>query len=145
MAAPKSAPIQVVGLTEFKAAMRRMGGDLKDLTAINKRAAETVADEGRSRAPHVSGNLAGTIRAGANQTWGYVKAGNNKKKRKGKSTHESGAVPYAGPIHFGWPAHGISPNPFLYEALDARRFEVVDAYEAHIEGLVEKVGRETPP
>jgi hypothetical protein len=54
-------------------------------------------------------------------------------------------VPYAGPIHFGWPRHNIAPNPFIYDALDDRKAEVIDKYEAHIEALVEKVGRETPP
>jgi hypothetical protein len=131
MAAGKPA-VQVHGAAEFRAAMKRMGADLSDLTAINKAAAQPVAETARGVAPHLTGALAGTVRAGGTQKRGYVAAGRR-------------SVPYAGPIHFGWPARNISPQPFLYEALDDRRTEVVEKYEAHIEALVEKVGRETPP
>jgi len=124
--------IQVQGAKELRAALKRMGADLVDLTAINKAAAEKVAESARDIVPHLTGALGGTIKATATRTRGRVQAG-------------SRPVPYAGPIHFGWPARNISPQPFLYEALDERRDEVVEAYEAHIEALVEKVGRETPP
>jgi hypothetical protein len=131
MAAGKPA-IRVTGAQEFRAAMKRMGADLSDLTAINRSAAEKVASTAQGRAPVLSGALAGTIRAGATQTRGTVKAG-------------SRAVPYAGPIHFGWPRRNIGPQPFIYDALDERKGDVIGAYEAHVEALVEKVGRETPP
>lgn len=131
MAAGKPA-VQVTGAREFRRAMSKMGADLKDLSAINKAAAQTVADEARGRAPVLTGRLAGSVRAGATRTKGYVRAGGR-------------AIPYAGVIHFGWPAHNISPNPFIYDALDDRKQDVIDKYEAHIEALVEKVGRETPP
>lgn len=124
--------VKVTGAKEFRAAMKRMDGDLSDLSAINKAAAETVAGDARGRAPVLSGTLAGSIRAGATRTRGYVKAG-------------SKGIPYAGPIHFGWPRHNIEPQPFVYDALDDRRGEIIDRYEAHIEALVDKVERETPP
>jgi len=124
--------IKVSGAKEFRAAMKRMGADLSDLTAINKAAAETVAHQSRLYAPRLTGRLEGSIRPGATRTRGYVKAGN-------------GGIPYAGVIHFGWPRHSISPNPFLYDALDDRKAEVIERYEAHIEALVEKVARDTPP
>ncbi len=131
MAAGK-ARVQVTGAREFRAAMKKMGADLSDLTAINKAAAQKVADTARGRAPVLSGRLRGSIRAGATRTRGTVKAGTN-------------GIPYAGVIHFGWPRHNIEPQPFIYDALDERKGEVIDAYEAHIEALVLKVGRETPP
>lgn len=131
MAAGKPA-VRVEGAREFRAAMKRMGADLSDLTAINKAASSIVAQRAREYVPRLSGRLEGSIRAGATRTRGYVKAGNN-------------GIPYAGVIHFGWPGHGIEPDPFLYDASDDRRGEVIDRYEAHIEALVEKVGRETPP
>jgi hypothetical protein len=124
--------VKVTGAREFRAAMKHMSADLSDLTAINKAAASTVATEARNRAPVLTGRLAGSIRAGATRTRGYVKAG-------GRS------IPYAGPIHFGWPRHNIEPQPFIFAALDDRRTEIIDKYEAHIEALVLKVERETPP
>jgi hypothetical protein len=111
--------------------MKRMGADLSDLTKINKQAAETVLDTARSLTPTRTGRLRKSLRAGATRTRGTVSAG-------------GGLVEYAGPIHFGWPARNIEPNPFIYDALDARKGEVVDKYEAHIEALVRKLDRETP-
>ena len=131
MAAGKPA-VKVTGAREFRDAMRRMGGDLKDLTAIHKRAAEDVAAGGRTRAPYDTGMLAGTITARATTTKGYVLAGGR-------------TVPYAGVIHYGWPARNIEAQPFLTDSLDDRKDAIVGMYEAHIEALVEKVARETPP
>ncbi len=124
--------IKVSGAKEFRAAMKRMEADLKDYTAVNKRAAQMVADTARERAPVLTGALQGSIRPGATRTRGYVKAGGR-------------GIPYAGPIHFGWPRRNIRPQPFIFDALDERKDAVVEQYERHIEALVEKVGRETPP
>lgn len=131
MAAGKPA-IQVHGAKEFRAAMKRMEADLKDYSAVNRRAASMVADTARDRAPVLTGALAGSVRPGATRTRGYVKAGGR-------------GIPYAGPIHFGWPRRNIAPQPFIFDALDERKGDVIEAYEAYIEALVEKVGRETPP
>ncbi len=120
--------IQVSGAKEFRAAMQKMGADLSDLTAINRRLAETVADAARSSAPVLTGRLSGSIRAGATRTKGYVRAG-------GRS------IPYAGVIHFGWPRHNIAPQPFIYD----KKSDVIETYDRYVEALVEKVGRDTPP
>ena len=53
-------------------------------------------------------------------------------------------VPYAGVIHFGWPAHNIEPQPFLYEALEDKREDVATLYGLGIEVLIDKLDRETP-
>jgi len=129
---PSTAPrIQVTGAKELRKALRRMGDDLSDMKAIHKAAADKVADRARERVPIRSGKLRGTIRSTASKRRAGVSAG-----RK--------LVPYAGPIHFGWPAHNISPQPFLYEALDDRRSAVVNLYVERVGQLVERVGRETP-
>jgi hypothetical protein len=47
-------------------------------------------------------------------------------------------VPYAGPIHFGWPARNIRPNPFIYQVLDSRRDEVLKLYERRIDEIITK-------
>ncbi len=47
-------------------------------------------------------------------------------------------MPYAGPIIFGWHKHDIKPQPFIYHALDARRGEVLVAYEAALGRLIEE-------
>jgi hypothetical protein len=123
--------IKVEGLKELSRALKRMEGNVQDLTAVNRDAAGLVASRAMSRAPVRSGRLKKSIRAGASKSRGYVAAG-----RK--------LVPYAGPIHFGWHRRHIVPNPFIYEALDERHDEVVAKYEKEIGDLVRRVGRETP-
>jgi hypothetical protein len=108
-----------------------MGADLKDMQRTNKAAAQPVSDRARDIAPHLTGALSRSVRPTATQREGAVLSG-------------SRAVPYAGPIHFGWPARNIEPQPFLYDALDDRRDQVVEVYEARVESLVRKLDRETP-
>ena len=112
--------------------MRHMGADLKDLSAVHKAAAEVVADAARGKAPVQSGELRGDIRAKGTKTFGSVAVGRR-------------SIPYAGPIHFGWPRHNIEAQPFIYDALEERSAYVVEKYDQYVEALVNKVGRETPP
>jgi hypothetical protein len=65
------------------------------------------------------------MRAAATQTSGKVRVGN-------------AAVPYAGAIHFGWPARRIKPQPFIYDTLDGRRQEIAALYRERIFQLVKK-------
>lgn len=123
--------VQVHGAREFRAAMKTMQADLKDLTAVNKAAAQPVYQEALSTVPIRSGNLRDTHRVRATRTGARVTAG-------------SGVVPYAGPIHFGWPAHNIEPNPWLWEAAADREKDVVGEYEQHIAALIRKVDAMTP-
>lgn len=123
--------VQVTGAKELRKALRHMGADLKDMQRTNKAAAKVVADRGREIAPRETGALAGSTRATASQREGAVLAG-------------SRSVPYAGPIHFGWPRHNIEPNPFLYDAADQRGDEVRDVYERRVSELVRRLDRETP-
>ena len=117
------------GAAEFRAKLQQMGVDLKDFKTINRLIAENVADNARGRAPvgrdrkgHSGGTLQGDIRAGATKTRAYVSVGRKK-------------IPYAGPIHFGWPARNIEPNPFLYEAMDSRADDVREVYAKRVDEL----------
>ena len=85
-----------------------------------------IVPEALSRVPRRSGRLAASIRSSATVKSGVVRAGGAK-------------LPYAKPIHFGWPKHNISPQPFLYEALDARRSAVIDAYVERVAKIVDRV------
>lgn len=128
---PGKPAVQVTGARELRKALRNMGDDLSDLTALHRDLAEIVASAARPRTPVRSGRLRESIRGKGSKTRASVMAG-------------SRVIPYAGPIHFGWPAHGISPQPFLYDALDARKRAVVDKYEDRVGDLVKKLDRETP-
>ena len=111
--------------------MKRMGQDLKQLTAVHRAAADKVAADARLRAPVRTGRLRKSIRAGATTKHGSVSAGGR-------------LVPYAGPIHFGWPRRNIEPQPFLYDALDHRRAEVIELYEKRVDELIRRADRDMP-
>jgi hypothetical protein len=120
------AKVQITGLNEVVRDLRRMKQRdiLIAIKDANKEAAEKVALQAKVEVPVRSGKLQRSIRPGATQRSGFVKAGSAVR------------VPYAGPIHFGWFRHHILPQPFLYKALDKRIGEVYAAYERQIEKVI---------
>lgn len=120
--------IKIEGLRELQKEIRRLEDqDLKKaLRTANKDAAQIVADEAQNTVPRRSGRLAASIKAKGGQRDATVKAGTGSR------------VPYAAPIHFGWRARNITPQPFLYEAQDSRREEVIRFYERAMEDLADK-------
>lgn len=130
--------IEVEGARELRRHLARIKNKElnKQLKTANKEAAEPVADKAKQLAPVRSGRLARSIKSAATLREGRVKAGS------------AARVPYAGPIHFGWPsrpnpARGwrggpIRPQPFIYHALDRRREQVRQAYEEAMDRLARK-------
>ena len=119
--------IKATGVKELRRELRKMGDDLEDLKALNLDVATLVSDRAKDIVPRRTGTLADTIRPAGTKTAGRVRAGFKR-------------VPYAGVIHFGWPARRIQPQPFLYDALDQRRGEVFDAYFKGIKQIQRKAG-----
>lgn len=117
---------RIDGLREVQRDLRRLGDDTKsEMKETHRQAAEIVVRGAIRLVPKRTGRLALSIKALATQSSGRVRAG-------------SASVPYAGPIHFGWPARKIAPQPFIYDALDPRRDEIRRLYEDRINELVEK-------
>jgi len=131
MAAGPAARVQVIGGPQMRRALKHMGADLADLSAINRQVGEMVLAASHDLVPRLSGDLDASQKLSVTRTRAQIVAG-------------SRLVPYAGPIHFGWPAHNITPQPWLYDALDKRAGEVADAYEKRVAELVTRVGREGP-
>src|SRR5690349_23048649 len=123
--------VQVRGAKELRKALKDMGGDLKDLTRLHKRAADKVAHKARELVPIQSGTLAKSIKSKATRSSGRVLAGGR-------------LIPYAGVIHYGWPAHNINAQPFLTDALEQERADVIGVYEVGIEDMVRALDRKTP-
>jgi hypothetical protein len=123
--------VRIEGAKELRSKIRKMDDGLErtaakgDMKATHKEAADAVLDKALSLVPVRSGNLKSTLRSSATQMSGRVRAG-------------FARVPYAGPIHFGWPARGIQANPFLYDSLDWRRYEVLEIYDRNIERIRDK-------
>lgn len=129
--------VDVVGMKALRKDINRLTTDIsgplyKALSAAGKRAVEPVAVRARSSVPHVSGDLAGTIRSGGTRTGGNV--------RMGKA-----AIPYAGFVEFG----GTRPQgptdraarPFiptgryLFPAAYTEQPAVTSLYNDELEGL----------
>lgn len=128
-----SGGLEVEGARETRKKLRDLEDGLKDLKAAHKEAAEVVAKHAAFLVPVRKGRLKATIRAAGTQREGVVRAG-------------MARVPYAGPIHFGWPSRPnkakgwrggpIRPQPFIYEALDQRIAQVLNVYEDRVERLI---------
>lgn len=118
--------VQVEGARELRRTLRAAGDDLEDLKAANQQAADIAATAARMRAPRRSGTLAGDIRASGTKTAGIVRAGRKK-------------IPYAGPIHWGWPARGIEAQPYMTEGAQATEPIWVPLYQELMDDALKKV------
>lgn len=123
--------IEVRGLRELRRDFRRAGDDMTDLKDLHKYLADSVAGTAKTLVPVRTGRLKDSIRGMAQKTGAQVAAGNNRKSLTG--------VSYAGPIHFGWARRGIRPQPWLYEALDSRRDDVIENYNEEIKQIIKRV------
>lgn len=101
-----STVVRVEGAANLRRTLRKAGKDLNELKAAHKEAAGIVAGRGKLIVPTLTGALGATIRGSGTNTAAIVRAG--------KAT-----VPYANPIHWGWPNHNIAAHPFLTEAAQA--------------------------
>ena len=119
----------------FRRKLEAVGDEaVEDLKKANLEGVEQVLAEALRRVPvgtrtdkhHKSGRLKSTIKGSASKVRGTIRAGTKAK------------TIYAWPTHFGWAARSITPNPFLYEALDERRDEVKEAYENQIADIIDK-------
>ena len=121
-----------VDSAKLQKALKEVGPEMiAELKEGNKALGEIVGDRARQLVPVRSGALQKTIKAAKAAGGANVNAG---------TPRRTSIVPYAGPIHFGWRARDIDPNPFLYDALDERRDEVVAAYEKQTADLLKKAG-----
>lgn len=121
------AQVRVDGLTPLRRQLRQLVGDVDDLKAANAAAAATVAAAAAARAPHRTGRLAASVRGNRAVSRATVLAGGAR-------------LPYAGPIHYGWPAHGIEAHPFITDAAQATESVWVAAYEQAVTRAVDRVG-----
>ncbi|HAT1503351.1 HK97 gp10 family phage protein [Corynebacterium striatum] len=120
------ATVKVEGLKELRRTLKQAGGDLNDLKLANRHAAESIEPIAAGLAPKVTGRLVGTLRVGATQKAGLLRSG-----RK--------LVPYAGPIHWGWPARGIRPHPYMTEAATNNEHIWMQVYINEVDRAIKKV------
>lgn len=118
--------VEVKGAKELRKQLKAAGDDLGDLKDTHKKIAQIVEFDALQLAPVVTGGLVGSIRASGTQTSAIVRAG-----RK--------SVPYAGPIHWGWPARNITAQPFLVDAQEAKYEDWMGEYTELVDRALNKV------
>lgn len=129
--------VRVEGLRELRKALRQLKDSelSKRVRLVNKQAAEIVKPEAEKSAPegrrtaksakrYKPGKLARSVRVVASANSAAIKAGS------------ASRVPYAAPVHFGYPKRGIRPNRFLYRAMARTSAEVAETYEREIHDVI---------
>lgn len=117
----------VVGQKRFVQTMRKAGADMQELKDVNRQAADIALPAVRQLTPRgESGRLAGSIRVGATQKAGVIRAG-----RK--------SVPYAGVINYGWPARRIKPRLFVNQGVAGTEGAWRRVYKQFIDKTMGKV------
>lgn len=109
--------VTVIGADRVASTMKTAAHDLGDMSDAHKAAAAIFVGASRPLAPHVTGRLASATRSGFT------------KDSAGFTNYE----PYFGPIHYGWPGHNISAQPFVDEAADATEAQWLAVYQKAVD------------
>jgi hypothetical protein len=118
--------VQVRGARQLRSSLKKAGKDLQDLKDAHAKVAAVVAAAAAARAPKRTGRLATSVRGTGTTTAAVIRAGFK-------------SVPYAGPIHWGWPARGIAAQPFLSDAATSTEGAWLPIYEGAVETALDQV------
>lgn len=119
--------LYVVGQKRFVATMRKAGADLKQLKEVNRQAAGVALPAVKALAPRGrTGRLAGSVRIGATQKAGIIRAG-----------HKS--VPYAGVINYGWPRRRIVGRQFVNSGVASTEPQWTRLYKQYVDKTLEQI------
>jgi hypothetical protein len=125
---------RVEGIRTLRRHLKRAGVDLQDLKDTHKKIADEVIEEARRRAPvsnlPTRGRLRDSLRPAGYAASAVVRASGR-------------TVPYANPIHWGWPSRHIKPNPFVLDAAESQWGEVNNMYLHAIESIIAEVEGDT--
>lgn len=115
--------LRVEGLGKTLRKLSKAGADAQDMKDLMHSIGMLVAKD--AHAPVRSGALGASLRAGRGKTKAVVRAGGAR-------------VPYAGVIHYGWPARNIAPNPFILDALQRQRSTALTKLDEGIQQILRK-------
>jgi hypothetical protein len=102
------------------------GVDVADLKAAHAAIAQLVVTRALPNAPRRSGALAASVRGAGQAGAAVVRAGR-------------ASVPYANPIHWGWPSRHITAQPFLYDAIADSADQIEGTYLAALEQIIQSI------
>lgn len=117
---------RVEGAKRLRATLRKAGDDLQGMKRLHSDIASSVARKARANAPKRTGRLKSTVRSTGTKNAAIVRAGFKK-------------VPYANPIHWGWPRHGITPNRFVLNAARSTESTWLSHYSKEIKNIIATV------
>lgn len=118
--------VRVEGISRLVRTMREAEVDLDDLKDVTAAAGALAAAAIRPLVPVKTGRLVGSIRS-------------NKAARRSTVAVGRARLPYAGPVHWGWPAHGIEPNEFGPEGLQRAEPAITALYLEGIDRILDNV------
>lgn len=99
----KGGGVRIDGLNQVIRDLLAIGLEVEDLKGAFSAVAARGARLAAAYAPRRSGRLAGDIRG-------------NRARSKAVITAGRAALPYAGPINYGWAARNIAPSGFMQKA-----------------------------
>lgn len=118
--------VQVEGGRALRRSLRAAGDDLSDLKDAHTESARIAAGAAQVRVPVRTGRLRATVRSSGTLSAGVIRAGR-------------ASVPYANPIHWGWPARHITAQPFASHGAQASQPQWVPVFEAALHRALQKV------
>lgn len=118
---------QVEGLSRVVRDLKAIGVEVDDLKDAFAKIAAEGARKAAAAAPRRSGRLAGSLRGNRAQSKAVVTAG-------------TAAVPYAGPVNYGWPSRGIDATGFMQKADEEMRPRSVELLEQEINEVIRRKG-----
>lgn len=118
--------VRIEGARELRRQLRAASDDLGDLRAAHAEAGRIVEPVAKGRAPVRSGALRASVRSSGTKTAAVVRAGYAR-------------VPYARPIHWGWPARNIRPQPFVWDAAKKTEPRWMLAYQRAVNVILSRV------
>ncbi len=130
MAGPK---VHVVGLKQLRSALRAIDTSLpREINAALREAVQPIASDARSAAPHLTGALARSVRAGATARGAFIAA----------------RAPYSGIHEFGGTIRfltrrgqiRITAQPYIRPAIAAGTDEAIDRIGDHVDALAARHG-----
>lgn len=119
--------LRVEGAPRLRSTLRKAGSDLQELKDAHKEVGAIVEAAGKAKSPRQSGELAGTVRHSGTKTTAVIRAGGAKKGR------------HAQVIHWGWPGHNITANPFLTDAAKQTEPRWREVYEDAVEQALNNI------
>ncbi|MFE6404782.1 hypothetical protein [Streptomyces alboflavus] len=119
--------VAVEGGRELRRRLRTIEGGLAELKEEHKWIASFVLRLAAPGSPRRTGRLAASGRASGTQTASVIRYGGAR-------------APYAGPIHYGWPARHIAPHEWVIRAAKGTE----RTWTAHFQETVRRLVERTP-